>query len=72
MQLALAGAVFVLPVFLQQVTGANAFTTGLAILPLTIGLLIFAIASSRLSNYIAPHYLISIGFLMALARQFFP
>ena len=33
MQLALAGAVFVLPVFLQQVTGSNAFTTGLAILP---------------------------------------
>ncbi|MFY9638154.1 MAG: MFS transporter, partial [Methanobacterium sp.] len=47
------------------------FTTGLAILPLTIGLLIFAIASSRLSTYIAPHYLISIGFLMALLGSFF-
>jgi EmrB/QacA subfamily drug resistance transporter len=71
MQLALAGAVFVLPVFLQQVTGADAFTTGLVILPLTIGLLIFSIASSRLSDYIAPHYLISIGFLIALAGSFF-
>jgi EmrB/QacA subfamily drug resistance transporter len=71
MQLALAGAVFVLPVFLQQVTGFNAFTTGLAILPLTIGLLIFAIASSKISNHIAPHYLISIGFLLALAGSFF-
>ena len=50
MQLALAGAVFVLPVFLQQVTGSDAFTTGLAILPLTIGLLVFSLASSRLSN----------------------
>ena len=48
MQLALAGAVFVLPVFLQQITGADAFTTGLAILPLTIGLLIFAMSSSKL------------------------
>jgi EmrB/QacA subfamily drug resistance transporter len=71
MQLALAGAVFVLPVFLQQVTGSNAFTTGLAILPLTIGLLVFAIASSRLSDRIAPHYLISIGFLIALVGSFF-
>jgi EmrB/QacA subfamily drug resistance transporter len=71
MQLALAGAVFVLPVFLQQITGADAFTTGLAILPLTIGLLIFAISSARLSNYIAPHKLISIGFLLALAGSFF-
>jgi EmrB/QacA subfamily drug resistance transporter len=71
MQLALAGAVFVLPVFLQQVTGSNAFATGLAILPLTIGLLIFAIASSKISNYIAPHYLISLGFLLALAGSYF-
>jgi EmrB/QacA subfamily drug resistance transporter len=71
MQLALAGAVFVLPVFLQQVTGFNAFTTGLAILPLTFGLLIFAIASSKISNYIAPHYLISLGFILALAGSFF-
>ncbi len=71
MQLALAGAVFVLPVFLQQVTGSNAFETGLAILPLTIGLLVFAIASSRISTRISPHYLISIGFLIALAGSFF-
>jgi EmrB/QacA subfamily drug resistance transporter len=71
MQLALAGAVFVLPVFLQEVTGADAFTTGLVILPLTIGLLVFAIASSRISTRIAPHYLISIGFLLALAGSYF-
>ena len=71
MQLALAGAVFVLPVFLQQVTGSDAFTTGLAILPLTIGLLIFAIASSKISNYIAPHYLVSIGFLFSLLGSYF-
>jgi EmrB/QacA subfamily drug resistance transporter len=71
MQLALAGAVFVLPVFLQQVTGSDAFTTGLAILPLTIGLLIFAIASSKISTRIAPHYLISIGFLLAMAGSYF-
>ncbi len=70
MQLALAGAVFVLPVFLQQVTGSDAFTTGLAILPLTIGLLIFAVASSKISTRIAPHYLISIGFLLALAGSY--
>ncbi len=67
MQLALAGAVFVIPVFLQIVTGANAFITGLALLPLTVGLLIFSVASSKLSDRIAPQYLISIGFLVAMA-----
>ncbi|MDD3985473.1 MAG: MFS transporter [Methanobacterium sp.] len=70
MQLALAGAVFVLPIFLQQVSGADAFTTGLVILPLTIGLLIFATASAKISNYIAPHYLVSIGFLLTLIGTF--
>jgi len=70
MQLALAGAVFVLPIFLQQVSGADAFTTGLVILPLTIGLLIFATASARISNHIAPHYLVSIGFLLTLLGTF--
>jgi MFS family permease len=66
LNLALAGAVFILPVFFQQETGASAFVTGLAILPLTFGVLIFSIAASKMSNRIAPHTLISIGFLIAL------
>lgn len=71
MQLALAGAVFVLPVFLQEVMGSDAFSTGLAILPLTIGLLIFAIASSKITSKIPSHYVVSIGFLLALAGSYF-
>ncbi len=67
MQLALAGAIFTIPVFLQQVTGANAFATGLSLLPLTMGLLIFSVASSKISKHLAPHYMISLGFLVALA-----
>ncbi|MDP1552000.1 MAG: MFS transporter [Methanobacteriaceae archaeon] len=71
LNLALAGAVFILPVFFQQETGADAFTTGLVILPLTIGVLIFSIASSKISNRIAPHHLISIGFLIALLSSYY-
>lgn len=67
MQLALAGAVFVLPVFLQQVAGANAFKTGLVLLPLTAGVLIFSIIPSKLESRLEPHYIISLGFLMGLA-----
>ncbi len=66
LNLALAGAVFILPVFFQQETGASAFVTGLAILPLTLGVLIFSIAAAKISTKIAPHILISIGFLIAL------
>ena len=66
LNLALAGAIFVLPIFFQQEAGYNAFTTGLAILPLTLGVLIFSIASSKLSKRIESHYLISLGFFIAL------
>jgi Arabinose efflux permease len=71
LNLALAGAVFILPVFFQQETGADAFTTGLVILPLTIGVLFFSLASSKLSNRIAHHRLISIGFLIALLSSYY-
>ena len=71
LNLALAGAVFVLPVFFQQETGYSAFITGLAILPLTLGVLIFSLASSRISKRIEPHYLISIGFFIALASTLY-
>lgn len=66
LNLALAGAVFVLPVFFQQEVGYNALFTGFAILPLTVGVLIFSTASSRLSKHIEPKNLISLGFLIAL------
>jgi EmrB/QacA subfamily drug resistance transporter len=71
LSLALAGVVFILPVFFQQERGASAFTTGLAILPLTLGVLFFSLISSRLSNRIATHHLISIGFLIAMLSSFF-
>ncbi|KAF5083304.1 Antiseptic resistance protein [anaerobic digester metagenome] len=67
MQMALAGAVFVMPIFLQGVLGADAFTTGLVLLPLTVGLLIFSVTSSRLSSHVEPRRLISVGFLVAMA-----
>lgn len=66
LSMALAGAVFVLPLFFQQEEGYNALQTGFAILPLTVGVLIFSIASSRLAKKIEPRNLISLGFLIAL------
>jgi len=66
LNLALAGTVFVLPLFFQQEAGYSALATGFAILPLTVGVLIFSIASSRLSKRVEPKNLISLGFLVAL------
>ena len=66
LSLALAGTVFVMSVFFQQEIGYNAFITGLAILPLTAGVLLFSTLSSRLSKRIEPQNLISFGFFIAL------
>lgn len=66
LNLALAGTVFVLPLFFQQEAGYSALFTGFAILPLTVGVLIFSTASSRLSKRVEPKNLISLGFLIAL------
>jgi EmrB/QacA subfamily drug resistance transporter len=66
MNLGLAGTIFVLPVFLQAVTGADAFTTGLILMPLTVGLLIFSIVASKISGRLSHRTIISLGFLVAL------
>jgi EmrB/QacA subfamily drug resistance transporter len=66
LNLALAGTVFVLPVFFQLEVGYNALYTGFAILPLTLGVLVFSAASSKLSRHIGPNNLVSLGFFIAL------
>ena len=67
LQLALAGALFILPVFLQIVTGASAFMTGVALIPLAVAELIVSLGSGRLSARLSPRVLIPLGFLIALS-----
>jgi hypothetical protein len=65
LHLGLAGALFILPVFLQAVAGLSAFMTGVAFVPLTVAVLVFSLGSGRLSARIAPRYLVPLGFLIA-------
>jgi len=67
LRLALAGALFIVPAFLQVVTGASAFMTGLALIPPTVALLIFSLGSGRLSVRLSPRVLVRLGFLIALS-----
>jgi EmrB/QacA subfamily drug resistance transporter len=64
-QIPLAGFLFIIPVFLQQVTKLNAFDTGLALLPASITILIFSIMGARLSSALKSKYIVMIGFLIA-------
>ena len=63
----IAGFLFIVPVFLQNVTGATAFETGLALLPMSIVVFVFSIGATRLSTYISPKYTMLAGIGISLA-----
>ena len=62
-----AGLIFSLPVFLQAVRGYDAFHTGLALLPMSIGSLIAAPAAGVWSNRVGSKLPVQAGLLVGLA-----
>jgi len=66
-RLSLAGIVFILPIFLQAVTGVSSFMTGVAFIPLMAALFIASAASGPLSARLSPRLLVPIGILVALS-----
>lgn len=64
-QIPLAGFLFIIPVFLQQVTKLNAFDTGLTLLPASIVILIFSILGARLASKIEAKYILMMGFIIS-------
>jgi len=69
-QIPVAGFLFIIPVFLQQVTKADAFTTGLALLPASITILIFSLLGARVSSSLGPKYVLMIGFIVSAVGTF--
>jgi hypothetical protein len=54
-QLVIASVFFVIPVYLQTVLLKNALQTGLLIMPMSVGVILFAMAGPRLaSRFSAP------------------
>ena len=64
--LSMGGALFAISLFLQTVLELNAFDTGLTTLPLTMGLLIFAIMAPGISAKIGHKKLIALGCIMSI------
>lgn len=58
---AIAALFFVVPVYLQTILGYDALETGLKILPLSVGLIIFSVIGSRLSTVRSARNLARIG-----------
>ena len=61
MYLILAGTFFVLPLYLQLVLGKDALHTGLKILPISVAMMIAALAGPRLATRMSPRRIVEIG-----------
>lgn len=64
---ALGGALFLVPVVLQEVSGYSALEAGIAMLPLTVIMLLFSARSAALSARIGPRLQMTAGPLMIAA-----
>ncbi len=62
-QLVLMGTFFVLPVYLQVVLGLDAFETGKRLLPMSVTMLIAALAGPKLASRLAPRLVVQIGLI---------
>lgn len=56
-----AGFIFIFPLFYEMVTGASAFETGVALLPMTLGVVVFSILGARLAALFEPKHLLLMG-----------
>jgi EmrB/QacA subfamily drug resistance transporter len=60
-QLVLMGTFFVLPVYLQVVLGLDAFETGKRLLPMSLTMLVAALAGPKLAVRLAPRLVVQLG-----------
>ena len=56
-----AGFFFIFILFLEMATGATAYETGIALLPISISIIIFSILGARLASVFEPKYILLCG-----------
>lgn len=64
-QIPLAGYLFIMPVFLQQVTNIDAFMTGVILLPSSIAVMALSLMGVKIAEYINLKYIVCLGFIVA-------
>src|SRR5436190_463024 len=67
--LVLAGTFFVLPLYLQIVLGKDALQTGIKILPISVTMMIAALAGPRLAVRLSPRRIVQIGLGLLFASE---
>ena len=66
MNFTIGGVLFVIPVYVQGVLGANPLTTGLTLIPMSVAIFIMSSAAGKLYTRIQPRYILAIGSLASM------
>ena len=71
MNFTIGGVLFVIPVFILIVLGADPLTTGLSLIPLSLGIFILSFTAGKVSTRLSTRYILALGFLASMAGSIF-
>ncbi len=67
MNFTIGGVLFIIPVYVQGVLGADPLTTGLSLIPMSVAIFIMSSAAGKLSTRIQPRYILALGSVASMA-----
>jgi EmrB/QacA subfamily drug resistance transporter len=68
---AMTGALFLLPLFIENILGFSSIRTGEMLIPLAIALMVASITAGKLSDKLGAKYIITIGMLVIMIALFY-
>ncbi len=71
MNFTIGGVIFAIPVYIQLVLGADPLTTGLSLIPLSLGIFTLSFTAGKVSTRLPARYILSLGFLSAIAGSIY-
>lgn len=71
MNFTIGGVLFVIPVFILIVLGADPLTTGLSLIPMSLGIFTLSFTAGKVSTRVSARYILSLGFLASMAGSIY-
>lgn len=71
MNFTIGGVLFVIPVFIQLVLGTDPLTTGLSLIPMSLGIFALSLTAGKVSTRFPARIILSLGFLFSIAGSLY-
>jgi MFS family permease len=71
MNFTIGGVLFVIPVFILIVLGADPLTTGLSLIPMSLGIFTLSFTAGKVSTRLSARYILAIGFLASMVGSIY-